>query len=84
MADETVTLAQALDMFAEIFEFPVAQLTLDTTQAEIAGWDSMGVLSMMAEFDSRFGITLTSNQLDSLKSIGNLIDVLKSNNKIID
>jgi acyl carrier protein len=84
MADEKITIEAALIMFADIFEFPAGALTPDTRQEDIEGWDSLGVLTLMAELDSRFGVILSASQLESLKKIDDLINVLKINNKLLE
>jgi acyl carrier protein len=82
MPDSTIKLDDLLKMLAEIFEFPPEQLTLGTPQEEIPGWDSMGILSVMAEFDERFNLLLSSEQLQSFRRIDDIVEVLRTNNKL--
>lgn len=74
---EKVTVTEALVMLAEIFEEDEADINVDSARDDIDGWDSMGVLSLMAEFDSRFDILLSSDVLETLTSIQDLINILK-------
>jgi acyl carrier protein len=82
MSDTRMKLDDVLLMLAEIFEFPPEQLALSTAQEEIPGWDSMGILSVMAEFDERFNLLLNSEQLQSFKIIDDIVEVLRTNNKL--
>ena len=79
---QTITEKEALDMFAELFEVPQGSLTVATLKSDIEGWDSLGVLTLMAEYDSRFGIIFTQEELESFNCIGDLIQVLKKHNKL--
>lgn len=79
---DTVTVGEAISMLAEIFEVSEEDLQLDSRREDISGWDSLGVLTLMAEFDSRFGITITSETLGTLEKVRDLIDILKKHGAI--
>lgn len=81
---DTMTSEEVISMLAEIFEEPKANIKPETHRRDINGWDSLGVLSLMAEYDSRFGITLTTETLDSLETVGDLIDLLKEHGALRD
>ena len=74
---DTMTVDEAISMLAEIFEVEESDINLDSRREDISGWDSLGVLSMMAEFDSRFGITIPSDTLSALEKVGDVIGILK-------
>ena len=73
-----ITLVEALDMFSEIFGDDISELSIGTHKNDMEGWDSMGVLLLMAEFDSRFEILFSPDQLESFTTIQDLIDILKN------
>jgi acyl carrier protein len=75
--------AEAIAWFAEIFEVSTSEISAQSKQEDIEGWDSMGVLTLMAELDDRFSITLTQDELESISSISDLLDVLKDNNVLV-
>jgi acyl carrier protein len=68
--------AEALTLIASIFECP-DNLTPGTQKQNVRGWDSMGVLSLMAEFDDRFSILLTQPQLEQMKSVADILTILR-------
>ncbi|HRH78134.1 MAG TPA: acyl carrier protein [Cellvibrionaceae bacterium] len=68
--------AEALALIAEIFECPNT-LAPSTQKHNVRGWDSMGVLSLMAEFDDRFSILLTQPQLEQMKTVDDILQVLR-------
>jgi acyl carrier protein len=73
--------AEALTLIAEIFEAPDT-LTPATLKDNVRGWDSMGVLSLMAEFDDRFSILLTQPQLEQMKSVDDILQILRDHGHI--
>jgi len=41
-------------------------------------WDSLGHLSVIAMLDEEFGIVIEQNEFNNLKTIGELIEAIKS------
>ncbi len=68
---------EALQMLAGVFEEPIGSLSPASRREDIVGWDSMGFLTLMAEFDDRFGIALTTAQLESLASIADVLQLMR-------
>jgi len=73
---ESITEAELLELLELQLNEDVGSLSADILLKDITGWDSMGVLLVMAEFDERLGITLVEETLTDLKSIGDLISVV--------
>jgi acyl carrier protein len=55
-----------------LFDEPVENLTMDTPREEIPGWDSMGILLLMADLDEVHGIQLSESELEELKTLGDI------------
>lgn len=72
-----MTQPEAMDWVAKLFEEPLGKLSPDTPRKEIPAWDSLGVLTLMAGLDSDFGITLDDQQLEALKNVNDILDLLK-------
>lgn len=79
-----VTTHEALTMLAQVFEEPLERLSPATPRAQVAGWDSMGALSLMAELDERFGIELTADVSRSITHIGGILDLLRAKGALSD
>lgn len=75
--------AEALALIAEIFECP-NNLTPNTQKQNVRGWDSMGVLSLMAEFDDRFSILLTQPQLEQMKTVDDILKILREHGHLAE
>ena len=79
---EKITVEQAISMLAEIFEQPEDEIAIDTLQEDIDGWDSLGVLTLMAEFDERFNIIIPTEDLEKFTAISDLVKLLQDNGAI--
>lgn len=85
MSENTaMSTSEAIAWFAEIFETTESEISSETRQQDIEGWDSMGVLTLMAELDDRFSINLDQDELESINSINDLLDVLRNNNVLTE
>lgn len=74
---------EALTLIAEIFECP-NNLTPSTAKQNVRGWDSMGVLSLMAELDDRFSILLTLPQIEQINSVNDILNILRENGHLTE
>lgn len=71
-----------VEWIAKLFEISPELLTPDTRRDAIAAWDSLGVLTLMASLDSDFGIVLTDDDVQGIKKVGDILDVMQQNGKI--
>ncbi len=69
--------AQAIGIFAECFNVDANTLTPVTRREAIPGWDSMGALMLMAEFDERFQLELGADASRAMQSIGDALQFLR-------
>lgn len=77
-----MTSQDAIAWLADIFEEPVANLTPESVRADIPAWDSLGVLTLMARLDEDFGILLVEGELQGLKSIGDVLELLRRHGRL--
>jgi acyl carrier protein len=75
---EPVTLVELLALLEEALNAEAGSLSPDMLLANVEGWDSMGVLLVMAEFDEQLGLTLTEDILSQIKSIQDIVNVVHS------
>ena len=73
---------EAIAWIAHVFEVAPTKLTPDTHRDDIPAWDSLGVLTLMAALDSDFGIVLTDEDIQSLKTVGDLLAVMQKQGKL--
>ena len=54
---------------------------INTSQSNNARWDSMAQLNLVVELESEFGISLEPDEISSIKSVKDIIEVV--NNKTL-
>ena len=84
-----MSLTEALLWIAETFETPAESIKPDTVREEIAAWDSLGALTLMARLDEEFDIVLSDDDLVSMQAVMDILVFLKakgimSENSILD
>lgn len=67
---------EALAWVAEVFEDSPARIAPNTLRSDIAGWDSLGTLSLIAGLDERFDIHLSEQDIEAMKSVADLLEIL--------
>ena len=68
---------EAVSWIAEIFEEPPERISADTPREEIPGWDSLGVLTLMAAVDERFNIQLSEEEMESMEHVSDILAILR-------
>jgi acyl carrier protein len=65
-------------LFSEIFLRDDIALEVATTAANIDCWDSFKQIEIVMAVEERFGITLNTREIDSLKKVDDLVAVIAS------
>jgi acyl carrier protein len=73
---------EALEWIAELFEEAVENIKSETPRDEIPAWDSLGILTLMARLDEDFEILLEEEEVQELRSVGDILDALKRHEKL--
>ncbi len=73
---------EALDWIADVFEEEPEDLTPETPRGDILGWDSMGILALMAGLDRDCDILLNADDMQSMTKVDDILKILNSNGKI--
>jgi len=84
MTKDPIATAELLGLIEEQLNMTANSLRAETLLADIKGWDSMGVLLLMAELDDRLGVTLSSSVLADLKSVKDIIHAVKTAGLLTD
>ena len=69
---------EALAWIAELFEENPDNVKADTPREKIEAWDSLGMLTLMSRLDEDFNIILEEDLASELKSIADLLAILRS------
>jgi acyl carrier protein len=62
-----------LRWLAGLFDEPAENIGQGTRRDEIFGWDSLGMLTLMAELDEKFGIQLSDQDILNLQSVNDVL-----------
>ena len=73
---------QVLDWLAEVFNEPREKITPETRRDDIVSWDSLGVLTLMADLDEKFDLVLSDQEMRPMQTIGDILAVLRERGKI--
>lgn len=73
---EPITTAELLGLIEQQLNMEASTVKVNMELADIKGWDSMGVLLLMAELDDRLGITLSADVLAGLKSVKDIVNAV--------
>lgn len=74
---QPVTIPALLNLIEALLNIDEGSLAIDTRLVDVPAWDSMGVLLLMAEMDERFGITISESELANLRSVTDIVNLVK-------
>lgn len=77
-----MTTDQVLLWLAGLFDEPPGNVRPTTTRDELANWDSMGTLTLMADLDEKFDIRLAEQEVRALASVQDVLDLLARRGKL--
>jgi acyl carrier protein len=64
------------EIFNDVFMRDDMELTPALSAKDVAGWDSFKQIEIMVSVEERFNIKLNTREIDALKSVGDLADVV--------
>jgi acyl carrier protein len=67
---------EILTWVAEVFETPADRIRPETKRDEIEAWDSLGILTLIARMDEDFQVLLTEDEIQQLRSVADIVEVL--------
>ena len=66
------------DLFRELFADDAIVLTPQTTANDIEGWDSFNHISVIVAVETRFGVKMTTAEIETLANVGSLVAAIES------
>jgi acyl carrier protein len=64
-------------VFHQIFQDQTIALRAETSEADIAGWDSFSNASLIAAIEKAFAIRFRTAELQSLHNVGSFVDLIR-------
>jgi acyl carrier protein len=75
MSDEDV-LNRLASLIADLLDLDDLKLTRATTANEVDGWDSLAHVRIVVAAEQAFGVRFTTGEIASLKTAGDLVDLI--------
>ena len=66
------------ELFRELFADDSIELTPETTANDIDGWDSFNHISVIVAVETRFGVKMTTGEIENLANVGALVAAIKA------
>ncbi len=69
-------LEEKLALIEEVMDLDESTLSEDAVLEDIEEWDSLSILTLIAEMKKRFDISLTTQQIRELKTVSDICAVI--------
>jgi len=76
MTDQAKIYADLTEIFNDVFMRDDMSLTPELSASDVAGWDSFKQIEIMVSVEERFGIKLNTREIDGLRNVGDLAQVI--------
>ena len=63
-------------VFRDVFDDDDITVTETTTSADIADWDSLEHINLVAAVEQEFGMKFTMGQVVTMKNVGEMVDII--------
>lgn len=77
-----MTEGEALAWLARLFDEPVEKVKTDTARDSIVGWDSLGMLTLMADLDEKFDVQVGEQDVSGMTAVADVLNLLKKHGKV--
>ena len=76
MTDQAKIYTDLTEIFNDVFMRDDMTLTPELSAKDVAGWDSFKQIEIMVSVEERFGIKLNTREIDSMRNVGDLAEVI--------
>ena len=73
--DSTGVRAEVREIFADVFQFD-GRLCLHTSREDVANWDSLQHVALVAALESTFSISLSMDEMMEISSVADIDTIL--------
>ena len=81
MTEQARTYEQLTEIFNDVFMRDDMKLTPELSARDVDGWDSFKQIEIIVSVEERFGIKLNTREIDALKNVGDLVEVIEKKAK---
>jgi acyl carrier protein len=76
MSDRTYVLEKVQEAFKVAFDVDPQSVTMETKPDDVSGWDSVGHLSLAANLEEVFGVSLDVDDLMEMESVREIVRII--------
>ena len=69
---------QLNEVFRDVFDDDTIEVNDQTTSRDIADWDSLEHINLIAAIETQFGMKFTMGQVVTMKNVGEMVDIISS------
>ena len=77
MNDDDV-LSRLAELVGDLLELDNLKLSMTTTAENVPGWDSLAHVRIVLAAEQTFGVRFTTAEIASLKSVGDLVKLIRT------
>lgn len=71
-------LSETQDIMRDVFDLDDLVVTPNTSAEDVEEWDSLSHVRLIVAIERKFKFKFKNSELDSLKNVGDLVNVVKS------
>jgi acyl carrier protein len=79
--DSATIIQQLQPIFADVLDLPDLTLTAESNASNVEGWDSFAHINLVAAIESRFRIRFALGELQDLKTVGEMAELIQKKQK---
>jgi acyl carrier protein len=76
MSDQDEILIKVREAFKSAFDIDPQSVSMETTASDIAGWDSVGHLSLAGTLEEVFGVSLDVDDLMEMENVREIVRII--------
>lgn len=65
------------EIFQDVLDLPELKLTREMSASDVPEWDSVSHINILAAVQDEFDVQFSVNDIGSLKTVGDLIDLIE-------
>ncbi|MEJ1964030.1 MAG: acyl carrier protein [Gammaproteobacteria bacterium] len=69
-------LSQVREIIGDVLDQPDVQVNLDSTAADVDGWDSFAHINIVVAVEARFGIKINTAEIEEIHNVGELVELV--------
>ncbi|HEY2163852.1 MAG TPA: acyl carrier protein [Gemmatimonadaceae bacterium] len=64
-------------VFRDVLDSPTLVVTRGSSGLNVPGWDSLAHITLVSETEREFGIRFALGELETLKNVGDMVDLIQ-------